>query len=150
MRRADLLAGALLVAFGLVVLLVVIPVWVPGHAEGSYGLRAQDFPLITAGAGTVLAALLVLRSLLAGGGEGKEEAPLEGRNWAFLAGAAAGLAAAFALFAFGGFWFGAPFTIAVFMLAMGERRPVALVATAALVPLAIWLVFWKMLGFTLP
>jgi hypothetical protein len=157
-KRAELVAGALLTAFGLLVLFVVIPVWVPGHAEGDYGLEAEHFPVITAAAGTAFAALLLLRSLLGrtgndlngNGGAADAPAPMDARNWTFLLVAGAGMAAAFALFDLGGFWLGAPFTVAAFMLIMGERRPLPIVATAVAAPLAIWLVFWKMLGFTLP
>lgn len=151
MRRADIISGAVIAAFGLAVVFVVIPIWVPGHAEGSYGLRAEDFPYLTAGLATALAALLFVRRLFFAREAAEDGAvPIPGRSWAFLAIAAAVLAATVILLDSVGILAGGPFAIAVFMVMMGERRPLAIVSTALLAPLGVWLFFWKLLEFPLP
>jgi ABC-type Co2+ transport system permease subunit len=150
MRRADIISAGVIVAFGLFVLLVAIPRWVPGHLEGNYGLRAQDFPILTALTLTLLAlGLLVHRIGQPRRGE-EENNPIPASSWRFLGLASGVLVAIWLLLDIFGFAAGGPFTIAAFMIVMGERRPLHVVALSLLAPLAVWLLFWQILKFPLP
>jgi hypothetical protein len=155
MRKADLVSAAA-AAFGLMLLLVVIPVWVPDHEQGGYGLGARVMPTIAAALATALA-LLFLAARLLGRRERTEAeraedaaAPISRANWLFLLKAALFLAAVAVLFDRAGFLAAGPVTVAGFMVAMGERRAVPIAATALIAAAAIWLFFWQLLSFPLP
>jgi hypothetical protein len=135
--------------FGLLVIFVVIPIWVPGHEEGNYGLRAQDTPYLTMIIATVLSAYLLLRRLLVDR-EDPEKAPIPRQSWVFLGIVAALLVVTLVLLQYIGILAGGPFVVAVFMYMMGERRPIAILATAIIAPLLVWAFFWKLLQFPLP
>lgn len=149
MRRADIISAAVLVAFGLLVIFVVIPIWVPGHEEGNYGLRAQDAPYLTIIVATGLALVLLVRRLFFDRGGG-ERVPIPRESWAFLALVAVLLVATLFLLEYVGILAGGPFIVAAMMFVMGERRPLAIGLTAVLAPLAVWAFFWKLLMFPLP
>ncbi|MDH3240221.1 MAG: tripartite tricarboxylate transporter TctB family protein [Alphaproteobacteria bacterium] len=151
MRRADIISAALLVAFGLLVIFVVIPVWVPGHAEGNYGLLAQDAPYLTMIVVTGLALFLLVRRLFfERSDESDEDAPIPKQSWGFLALISVVLIATLFLMEFVGVLAGGPFIVAVLIYLMGERRPLAIGVTSVVAPLAIWAFFWKLLEFPLP
>lgn len=155
MNRADLIAGAAFTVAGLLILFVVIPLAVPGHDEGDYGLRAQDFPFVTAGLMTLLSGLLVgIRLTVAtpGAPTAPEQggAPLSWRNGRFLMLVSILFVVTFLLLDTIGIAAGGPLIIATFMLVLGERRPVPIVLMSVGVPLLIWLFFWKLLRFPLP
>ncbi len=156
MRKADIISSAVIIALGLTILFVVIPIWVPGHLAGNYGLRAQDFPILTATVIVTLAAGLLAHRLFGKARPADEDSPDEDtppitpQSWRFLAIAAAVLIAIWLLLDQVGFIAGAPFGIAVFMVMMGERRPLHVIPLAILAPLAVWVLFWKILHFPLP
>ena len=149
MRRADIISAALLVAFGLLVIFVVIPIWVPGHQEGNYGLRAQDAPYLTMIVATGLAAVFFIRRLFVDK-DGGEPAPIPRQSWVFLGVVAAVLIATLVLLEYIGILAGGPFVVAVLMVMMGERRPIPIAVTAIVAPLLVWAFFWKLLQFPLP
>lgn len=148
MRRADIISAALLVAFGLLVIFVVIPIWVPGHQSGNYGLRAQDTPYLTILVATGLALFFLVRRLFIDHSD--EDAPIPAQSWGFLALTAVILVATLLLMEFVGLLAGGPFIVAVMMFLMGERRPLAIGVTAVVAPLAVWAFFWQLLEFPLP
>ncbi|MCH8917647.1 MAG: tripartite tricarboxylate transporter TctB family protein [Alphaproteobacteria bacterium] len=149
MRRADIISAALLLAFGLLLIFVVIPIWVPGHDAGNYGLRAQDTPYLTMFLVTGFSACLLVRRLFFDRGD-DEKAPIPRQSWVFLLIASAVLVITLILLETIGILAGGPFVIAVLMYMMGERRPIAIAATAVLAPLLVWAFFWKLLQFPLP
>ena len=149
MRRADIISAALLTVFGLLVIFVIIPIWVPGHDAGNYGLRAQDTPYLTMIVVTVLSAYLLLRKLFFDRDD-SEKAPIPRESWVFLGIAGAVLIVTLILLQFIGILAGGPFVVAVFMYMMGERRPIAILATAIIAPVLVWAFFWKLLQFPLP
>jgi hypothetical protein len=156
MKKADLVSAAVVAAFGLLLLLVIIPGWVPRHEEGGYGLGAQVMPRVTATLVTVLAALFFVSRLI-GRGERPEQArkedaaaPIPRSSWLFLAAVSLFAVAVTAIFAWIGFLAAGPLTIAGFMIFMGERRPVPIVATSVIAAAVIWLFFWQLLRFPLP
>jgi hypothetical protein len=150
MHKADIVSAGVIVAFGLLVLFVVIPIWVPGHLEGNYGLRAQDFPILTTVAFTLLAAGLLVHGVLQPRRGEEEINPIPASSWRFLGLATGVLVAIWLLLETFGFAAGGPFGIAAFMVIMGERRPLHVVALSVLAPLAVWLLFWHVLKFPLP
>ncbi|HSR55977.1 MAG TPA: tripartite tricarboxylate transporter TctB family protein [Alphaproteobacteria bacterium] len=149
MRRADIISAAVLVAFGLLVIFVVIPIWVPGHAEGNYGLEAQDAPYLTMIVATGLSLFFLVRRLFFDLND-TEKAPIPRESWGFLALAAVVLVATWYLMEYIGVLAGGPFVVAVMMFLMGERRPLAIGVTAVAAPVLVWAFFWKLLQFPLP
>ena len=151
MRRADIISAALVTIFGLLVIFVVIPIWVPGHQEGNYGLRAQDAPLLTMVVATGLAAyLFVRRAFFDRGTEEDGSAPIPRDGWIFLGLIAVILIVTLLLMQYLGILAGGPFVVAVLMYMMGERRPIAIGAPAVIAPALLWAFFWKLLQFPLP
>ena len=156
MRKADIVSAVVLIAFGLLLLLVVIPVWVPRHEEGGYGLGAQVMPRVWATLVTVLSAGLLVARLAGRGRHGTAELgddarpPMTRANGWFLLRASLYLVAMTALFQWVGFLAAGPLTIAGFMISMGERRPLPIVLTSVGAAGAIWLFFWQLLNFPLP
>jgi hypothetical protein len=148
MRRADIISAALLVAFGLLVIFVIIPQWVPGHEAGNYGLRAQDAPYLTMIIATGLSAYFLVRRLFFDRSDEKPPIPREG--WVFLLIVSVVLVVTFGLLQTIGILAGGPFVVAVLMFMMGERRPIAIAGTAVVAPLLVWLFFWQLLKFPLP
>jgi hypothetical protein len=156
MKTADLVSAGLVALFGLLILFVVIPGWVPAHEEGGYGMGARVMPRVMATTVVVFAIAFFVSRLLGhrepGDGEGQadEPAPLDRGNWGFIGLAALFLVLVTAVFTWAGFLVAGPLTVAGFMLAMGERRPLAVLGAAILAPAAIWLFFWQLLRFPLP
>jgi len=151
MKKADLVSAGVVAVFGLLLLFAVIPNWVPRHEEGGYGLGARVMPVITATLVTGLGVLFFITRLL-GREKPVEEsaAPIGRSSWKFLLLASLFLIAMTALFEWVGFRAAGPLTIAGFMIAMGERRPVPIVLTSVAAAGVIWLFFWQLLNFPLP
>jgi hypothetical protein len=149
MRRADIISAAILVAFGLAVIFVVIPKWVPGHEAGNYGLRAQDAPYLTMFLATGLSAYFLVRRLFFDRSD-EEKPPIPRDSWVFLLIVSAVLVITLVLLQTIGVLAGGPFVVAVLMFMMGERRPLAIAVTAVLAPALVWVFFWKLLQFPLP
>jgi len=156
MKKADIISAAVVAVFGFLLLFVVIPGWVPRHEEGGYGLGAQVMPRITATLVTVLATLFFFSRILdrkaksAPDTEDDAAPPIPRSSWAFLGTASLLIVAMTATFTWVGFLVAGPLTVAGFMLLMGERRPVPIVATSVVSTAVIWLFFWQLLNFPLP
>ncbi len=84
MRKADIISGGLVAVFGLALLLVIIPIWVPTILEGSYGLRAKDMPNVAAVTATALAVFLVVSRIRVGKTKADATPPISLENWWFL------------------------------------------------------------------
>jgi hypothetical protein len=156
MKKADLASAGVIIAFGLFLLLVVIPVWVQRHEEGGYGLGAQVMPNVAATIITALGVILLVSRWLAGRGErqavpaGDAVSPISRSNGKYLLLMSLFLVAMTALFAWVGFVAAGPLTIAGVMIAMGERRPVHVIVTSVVAAGVIWLFFWQLLNVPLP
>ena len=146
MRRTELFLAAAFVVLGLVTMLVLVPKYVAGSVA-TEDLSPAFMPYVAAGLGTAAMALLFLTRLRSGDGEGPM--PLPARSWAFIGTVAALLAAAFALMDRFGYLAGAAALVAGFMLMVRASVRVVL-AVAAVLPVALWLLFDKLLGFPLP
>lgn len=156
MRNADIISSALITLFGLALLFVIIPIWVPTILEGDYGLRANDMPNVAALTVTGLSgAFFVYRvrakvDASAQPADSEATPPITRSNGWFLLRCALFLVAVTALFNWVGFLAAGPVTIAGFMLMMGERRPLHVGVTAVGATVVIWLFFWQLLRFPLP
>ena len=149
MKQADIISSALVALFGLTLLFVIIPGWVPTELEGDYGLAAHDMPKVAALTFTALA-VMFMAYRLRGKGDPDEIPPMALTNWQFLLRGGLFLIFVTALFNWVGFLLAGPVTIAGFMVMMGERRVLHVGVTAIGASIAIWLFFWQLLRFPLP
>jgi Tripartite tricarboxylate transporter TctB family len=145
-RRTELFLAAAFVALGLVTMLVLVPKYVAGSVA-TEDLSPAFMPYVAAGLGTGAMALLFLIRLRRGGGEGPM--PLPARSWAFIGTVAALLVAAFVLMDRFGYLAGAAALVAGFMLMVRASVRVVL-GVAIVLPVALWLLFDKLLDFPLP
>ena len=150
MRRADTITSGVIFALGLVIIFVLIPYQIPGHEGEGYALQAADFPRVVAIAMTILSGVLLLSRLAGKGVDASQASPIGTVELRFLAMSTAILVAIFLLMKFAGFLVGAAFAITCFMYVMGVRSVLPIVLMAVVAPAAIWLFFWKLLGFPLP
>jgi hypothetical protein len=146
MRRTELFLAAAFVVLGLVTMLVLIPKYVAGTVA-TEDLSPAFMPYVAAGLGTGAMALLFLSRLRSSDGDGPIPLPL--RSWAFIGTVAALLAAAFALMDRFGYLVGAAALVAGFMLMVRASVRVVL-GVAVVLPVALWLLFDKLLDFPLP
>lgn len=156
MKTADIVSSALVTLFGMVLLLVIIPGWVPVESGPGFGLPATAMPNVAVGTATALAVLFFIYRVIDRHERTEAEAeddattPIERRSWLFLLRAGLFLIAVTALFNWVGFLVAGPPTVGGFMLMMGEKRLLHVVVTAIGATAAIWLFFWQFLKFPLP
>lgn len=141
MRTANLLSGAALVVFGLLMTFVVIPVQIE---EGPAGMISPRLvPQIMLWTITGLALLLVLTNLRAKPND--DPAPISRAEIIALLKIGAAFAVAIALFFFAGpLWAGIAL-VAGTLLLLGERRPLVVVAMTAGLLGATWVLFYQIL-----
>ena len=156
MKTVDIVSCALIMLFGLALLFVIIPGWVPVEAGPGFGLAATTMPNVAAVTATALAALFFIYRL--SNRQTRTEAndlydatpPIERKNWLFLLRGGLFLIAVTVLFNWLGFLVAGPPTVAGFMIMMGERKPWHIGCTAVGATAVIWLFFWQFLKFPLP
>lgn len=145
MRRANVVSGVALALFGLVMLLFVIPAQIDPGPEGIVSPRlvpSMMMILVTA-----LAVLLVVTSRRGTGGGAAEGAPIISRSeLAALLELGAVFALALGLHLLVSPLAGGAALVVGALLALGERRPLVLVLMPAGLLLALWLVFYEVLG----
>lgn len=145
MRRADLLAGLFLGLVGLLMLVFVIPAQIEDAGPGFVSPRLV--PNITMIVVVGLSAVLILKALRGHGYDGTAGAALFTRGELIMI---LRLSLVFIL-AIGLFWWVSPLAAAIglvvgALLALGERRPLVLVAMPAILITAVWLLFYRVLG----
>jgi putative tricarboxylic transport membrane protein len=153
MRRADTLAGVVLIAAMLVVILVVIPVQIRAAGEAQ-GLGAALMPTVMAGVVIALSVLLLLLRLLIREGRDAKAKPVAtdveaGRPWRVAAAMLLVLAGAL-LMEHVGAWAGFAAVIVGAMLLLGEHRPIRLAGVPAVAIGMIYLLVQRGIGITLP
>ena len=156
MKTADIVSCALVTLFGLGLLFVIIPGWVPVESGPGFGLAATTMPNVATVTSTALAAIFIVYRL--SNRQTRTEAndlydatpPIERKNWLFLLRGGLFLIAVTGLFNWLGFLVAGPPTVAGFMIMMGERRPWPICITAISATVATWLFFWQFLKFPLP
>ena len=156
MKTADIVSCALVTLFGLLLLFIIIPGWVPVEAGPGFGLSATTMPNVAVITITVLAALFFMYRLRGQHPQGEADseydltAPIPRKSWLFLLRGSLFLIAMGALFEWVGFLATGPLTVAGFMIMMGERRPLPIFFTSVCATVATWLFFWQFLKFPLP
>ena len=156
MKTADIISCGLVTLFGLVLLFVIIPGWVPVESGPGFGLSATAMPNVATITLTALAGTFCIyrvRNRQPNGDTDKEydaTPPIERKSWLFLLRGSLFLVAVTALFEWLGFLVAGPPTVAGFMIIMGEKRPWPVCITAIGATVAIWLFFWQFLKFPLP
>ena len=148
MRRADIIAGFILLALGLLTLFVIIP----AEAEGDTwsGVSPLFFPTLIA-AGFCLACVgLLVQAIFSPGSYAGMEAPVKlGRMGFFALACIIVLGAVFAIHAFGFLW-GGPLLVGALILFMGERRWYRIVPMSIVPVVVIYLFVTKLLNAPLP
>jgi Fe2+ transport system protein B len=147
MRRTDIVTAAVLIGFGLVAILYLIPTYVaPSPWRGD--LSPAFMPYVAALLGTAaMVALLVERLVRSPGNDGP--APLTKQSFAFVGAVVFVLAVTYLLLEHVGYLAGAAFIVAGFMtMARAGVRATLLAALAF--PATLWFVFDRLLGFPLP
>ncbi len=156
MKTADIVSSALVTLFGVALLSVIIPGWVPVESGPGFGLPATAMPNVATVTAAALAALFFIyrvsdRHPRSAADEVYDATPpIERRSWLFLLRGGLFLIAVTALFNWLGFLVAGPPTVAGFMIMMEEKRPWHVAATALGATAAIWLFFWQFLKFPLP
>ena len=141
MRTANLVSGVALVAFGLLMTFVVIPMQIEEEPPGMVSPRLV--PQIMLWMITGLALLLVLTNLRAK--PGYDPAPISRSEILALLKIAAAFAVALTLYLLvGPLWAGIAL-VAGTLLLLGERRPMVVVGMTVGLLAATWLLFYQIL-----
>ena len=146
MRRANVISGVILAVFGLIMLVVVIPWQVAPGPDGMMSPRLV--PSIMMLVVTLLSALLVFNNLRAIRDERAvaEPNPITAAELGALFRLGVVFALAIALYLWISPVMGGAALILGALLVLGERRPVVLIVMPAGLLLAVWLLFYKVLG----
>jgi hypothetical protein len=147
MRRADLISAGVLLVLALVTIFLVIPTYVTGNGQNA-DLSPAFMPYVAAVLGAA-ALVMLLGARLARRVPDDAPPPLPKESWLFIGAAAVVLAATFVLLDSFGYLAGAAAIVAGFMALARAERKVVVGATIAF-PLALWLLFDRLLGFPLP
>ncbi len=145
MRRANIISGVILAIFGLVMLAVVIPLQIDPGPDGMMSPRLV--PGMMMGVVIALSLLLVINNIRAKEPEAADAGPPISRNELLaLAKIGAVFGAAILLYLLvSPLPAGAVIVIGA-LVALGERRPLVLIAMPAGLLAAIWFLFYKVLG----
>jgi len=148
-RRSDLISGALLVLFGLVMIFIIIPDQI--DSTGEYGLDPKFFPVSLLWLVVIMAIALVGSRLALPAGALDDEAPIDGKNWLFIVGASLYLTAGFIAVTVVGFIPATILMIAVLMYLMGVRDEwLKLAAVSVVAPLFIYFAMRHVFTIQLP
>lgn len=145
MKRADLVSGIILAVFGLFMLTVVIPAQIEPAPDDYVSPRlVPNLAMIVI---TALALLLAVRNLRAPDGDPSAGKAIFSRPEMI---ALLKIAVVFAV-SLGLFWLGLHLAAGIALIAgtlvlLGERRPLILILMPAGLLLAVWALFYKVLG----
>ena len=149
MERADLAGGVLLALFGILLIFVVIPL---DTEDGVYfGLPPEFFPVLLSVGLTAFAGALATKAWLrlrAGGA--LQPMPIRLRNLVMFGISAALVIAGALVIDYFGMLAGGPLLIAAFMLFLGERSVLRILATATLPVAVVYLLATYVLRAPLP
>jgi Tripartite tricarboxylate transporter TctB family len=128
---------------------VIIPIGISITDE--YGLNPRVFPLTVMWLGTAVALILVGHRLREKPAVADDPAPMNAKNWLFIAAMSAYLAATYFAITIVGFKIAGPACVAVLMAVMGEyRHPVRLVLVSLTFPLLVYYAFDRLFIIQLP
>lgn len=146
MRRANVVSGAILAVFGLLMLFAVIPWQIDVGPAGMMSPRLVPNMMMIVVTG--LAALLVFNNLRAGEVEPGQDRAAPVTRMELVALLRIGAVFALSILAYlfvSPLAAGAALVVGA-LLALGERRPLVIVAMPAVLLLGLWLLFYKVLG----
>jgi hypothetical protein len=145
MRQADIRAACVLIAVGLVTIVFVIPrQTTPGN---TFGLPPAFMPTLTMAIVVGLSVLLLVRSLAAR--DDRRPAPILAVEWWLLLKTGSLMLAAVVAVHVLGLPIGGGLGVAGFMVYLGERRPLPILATAIGSAGAAWALFVYLLRLSL-
>ena len=148
LRRADIIAGLILLALGLLTLFVIIPAEADGDTWS--GVSPLFFPTIIASGFCLACVGMLAQAIFRPGSYAGMEAPVQlGRMGFFLLACIIVLGAVFAIHAFGFLW-GGPLLVGALILFMGETRWYRIVPMAIVPVLVIYYFVTKLLNAPLP
>lgn len=142
MKRANAISGIILCVFSLVMLAFVIPGQISTGPSGMMSPRLV--PQMTMIGIFGLSVLLVLGSLR--GGEDDHPPPFSRKELLALLRISAVFAIAIALYENFGALIGASSLVIFGLLALGERRPLVILALTVVLLTGLWALFYKVLG----
>jgi len=149
LRRSDIYSGSLLVAFGLVMIFLIVPMQI--DSTGEYGLDPKFFPVSLLWLIVCMSAMLVVSRWTVATNVPDDVGPLDRQNWMFVGGAALYLLIGFVTIDSVGFVPGAVLMIAVLMYLMGVRRSwVRLASVSVATPIIIYLAMRHLFTIQLP
>ncbi|WP_180899391.1 tripartite tricarboxylate transporter TctB family protein [Martelella soudanensis] len=144
MRRANIVSGVVLVLLGLFALAVIIP---NGIGRGPDGMMSPSLvPNMMMGVVVVLSAFLVFSNLRAKPSPDDDELPIARGELLALTRIGAIFLISIALFLLLSPLAGGVFLVAASLLLLGERRPLVIIGMTAGLLIAVWLLFYKVLG----
>lgn len=148
MRRADIIAGFILLALGLLMLFVIIPAEADGDTWS--GVSPLFFPTLIAACFCLACVGMLVQAIFRPGSYVGMEAPVKlGRLGFFALACIIVLGAVFAIHAFGFLW-GGPLLIAGLILFMGERRWYRIAPMSIIPVVVIYFFVTKLLNGPLP
>lgn len=149
-RRSDMISGALLLVFGLVMIFVIVPIQISSSSE--YGLDPKFFPDALLWLLVAMGALLVATRVRLRPEPADAEPVLDLWNWLFIGGFTIFLIIVFVAINNLGFVLAGAMMIAVLMFALGLRHLnwIELVCVSVLAPLVIYYALYHVFSVRLP
>jgi len=147
-KRAEIFAGLLLLAFALVMIFLVVPAQTEVADETS--IQPKTYPLIALWIIAALSALLVVLAVLALRAGPDSASPIRLENIKSLVLVGIIIAAAYVAIDWIGYIVGGVGLVAALMWYMGVRRPIPLIAVPVCAPVTVWLIFEVLLERPLP
>ena len=142
MRRANALSGLVLAAIAILTLLFVIPSQIEAGPQGMMSPRLVPRMMMI---GVLLLSILLFATNL-GPGQGDDPSPFSRGELLALAAIGGVFALSIALYYLvGALAFGVTLVVGS-LLALGERRPLVLIAMPLALMLLLWVLFYRILG----
>jgi hypothetical protein len=148
MRRTEIISAALLVAFGLVMIAVVIPKYVAGGGQQT-DLAPAFMPYVAVGIMTLVMAIFLVMKFVRPMPSDAEPNPLPIQSWIYIGLVSAIFVATFFIMSSFGFLLGGIVIVGGFM-ALARTSILPLVGITLAFPVAVWLTVEKLLGIVLP
>lgn len=144
MRRANIISGVVLALLGLFALAVIIP---KGIGQGPAGMMSPSLvPNMMMIVVVALSAFLAFSNLRAKPSPGDAEPPIARGELLALVKIGAIFLVSIVLFLFLAPLAGGIFLVAASLLLLGERRPLVIIGMTAGLLIAVWFLFYKILG----
>jgi putative tricarboxylic transport membrane protein len=150
LRRADIISGAVVVLFGLLMIFVIVPLQIASTSE--YGLDPKFFPVLLLWILVAMGALLIVSRVTQPADDSDRKLVLDRWNWAFIAGAAIFFLLGFIAINALGFVIAGAIIVALLMIAIEMRhiRWIELIGVSALAPFMIYWLLYNVFSVQLP